>query len=72
MLLLLISSASILAGGLNNLFRRIIFSIQGHGKKFLKNCISFSWSAEIIVIQYTLVSFLHNFMDNISVLAMII
>ena len=26
-------------GGLNHLFRRIIFSILGHGKWFLKNCI---------------------------------
>ena len=32
------------------------------------NCISFSWSEEIIVIEYNLVSFLHNSMENISVL----
>ena len=36
-------------GGLNHLFRRIIFSILEHGKWLLKNCISFSWSEEIIV-----------------------
>ena len=38
-----------LAGGLNQLFRRIIFSILGHGKWYLKNCVSFSWPEEIIV-----------------------
>ena len=38
------------AGGLDHLFRRINFSIPGHGMWFLKNCISFSWSEEIIVI----------------------
>ena len=32
----------LLTGGLNHLFRRIIFSIHGHGKWFL-NCISFLW-----------------------------
>ena len=34
----------------------------------MKNCISFLWSEEIIVIGYNSVSFLHNFMENISVL----
>ena len=38
------------AGELNHLFRRIIFSIIGHCMWFLKNCISFSWSEENIVI----------------------
>ena len=52
---------------MNHLFLRIIFSIHGHGKWFLKNCISFLWS-EIIVIGYNLVSFLYNFIENISVL----
>ena len=55
-----------LPGGLNHLFQRIIFSILGHGKWFLKNCISFSWSEEIIVIGYNLISFLHSFMENTS------
>jgi len=31
----------------------------------MKNCISFLWSEEIIVIGYNLVSFLHNLMENI-------
>ena len=31
-----------------------------------ENCISFSWSEEIIVIGYNVVSFLHSFMENIS------
>ena len=57
---------SSLAGGLKNLFRRIIFSIHGHVKWFLK--IVFLCSEEIIVIGYNLVSFLHNFMENISFL----
>ena len=43
-------NAVLLSGGLNHLFQRISFSILGHGKLFLKNCISFSWSEEIIVI----------------------
>ena len=30
------------SGGLNHLFWWIIFSFLGHGKQFLKNCISFS------------------------------
>jgi len=55
-------------GGLNHLFRRIIFSIHGHGKWFMKNCISFLWSEKIIVIRYNLASFLHSFRENISVL----
>ena len=38
--------------GLNHLFRRIFFSVHGHSKWFLKNCISFLWSEEIIVIGY--------------------
>ena len=54
---------STIAGGLNHLFRRIIFSIHGYGKWFLKNCISFLWSEEIIVIGFIFVSFLHNCMD---------
>ena len=58
-----------LSGGLNHLFRRIIFSIHGHGKWFLKNCISFLWSGEIIVIGYNLVSFLHIFMENIDLIS---
>ena len=45
-------------GGWNHLFWRIIFSIHGHGKWYLKNCISFLWSVEIIV---------YNFMENIYV-----
>ena len=57
-----------ISGGTNHLFRRIIYHIHGHGKWFLKKCISFLWSEEIIVIGYNLVSFLHNFMKNISVL----
>ena len=59
-----------IAGGLNHLFRRIIFSIHGQwrGKCFLKNCISFLRSEDIIVIEYNFSSFLHNFMENISVL----
>jgi len=32
------------------------------------DCIQFLWSGEIIVIGYNLVSFLHNFMEKISVL----
>ena len=36
---------------------------NGHGKWFLKNCISFLWSEEIIAIRYNLVSFLHNFIS---------
>ena len=44
-------------GGLNHLFRRIIFSILGHSKN---NCILFSWSEEIIVNGQNLVSFLHS------------
>jgi len=51
----------LIPGGLNHLIRQIIFSIHGHGKWFLKNCITFLWSEEIIVIGYNLVSFLHNF-----------
>ena len=54
-------------GGFNDLFRRIIFRIHRHGKWFLKNCISYFWSEEIIVVGYNLVSFLHNCMENISV-----
>ena len=42
------------------------FSIHGHGQSFLKNCISFLWYEEIIVIGYNLVSFLNNFRENIS------
>ena len=34
----------------------------------MKNCFSFLWSEEIVVIGYDLVSFLHNFVENISVL----
>ena len=44
-------------GGLNHLFRRNIVCIHGHGKWFLKNCISYLWSEEIIVIGYNLVFF---------------
>ena len=54
--------------GVNHLFRRIIFSIQRHGYWFLKNCILFLWSEEIIVIIYNLVSFAHKSTENISVL----
>ena len=45
------------SGGLNHLFRLIIFSIHGDGKWYLKNCISFYWPKEIIVIGYNLVFF---------------
>ena len=48
-------------GGLNHLFRQIIFSIHGHGKGFLNFFFSFLWPEETIVIGYNLVSFLHNF-----------
>ena len=58
---------TVITGGLNHLFRRIIFSIHGHGIWFLKNRIQFLCSEEIIVIGYYLVSFLHNCMENISV-----
>ena len=53
-------------GGWNHLFWLIIFSIRGHGKWFLKNCISFLWFEEIIVIGYNLVSFLNNCIENFS------
>ena len=46
---------------------RIIFSIHGRGKLILKNCVSFLWFEEIIVIRYNLVNFLYNCMENISV-----
>ena len=59
------------SGGLNNLFQLIIFSIHAHGKWFLKNCISFLWSEDILVIGYNMVSFLHNFMENMSVLSVL-
>ena len=55
------------SGGWNHLFRRIIFSIHGHGKCFLKNYFHFMvW--KISVNGYNLVSILHYFMENISVL----
>ena len=57
---------SAFTGGLNHLFRRIIFSFYGNGNWFLMKCILFLLSEEIIVIGYNLVSFLHNFMENIS------
>ena len=44
-----------------------VSTIYGHSKWFLKNCVSFLWSKEIIVIGYNLVSFLHNCMKNIFV-----
>ena len=54
--------------GLNQLFRRIIFSIHVHGKWFLKTCISFLWFEVSIVIGYFFVSFPHKIMENIFVL----
>ena len=50
-------------GGFYHLFLRIIFSILGHGKGFLKNCISCLRSEEIIVIWYNLASFMENTSD---------
>ena len=44
------------------------FSVSMDMVMFSKNCISLLWSEEIIVIGYNLVSFLPNFMENISVL----
>ena len=57
-----------MSGGLNHIFWKIIFSIHGYGKWFLKNCISLLWFEKIILIGYILVSFLQNCMENISVL----
>ena len=55
------------SGGSNHLFRRIIVSIQGHGKWFLKNCFSFSWSEEIICSHWIeFGKFSSQFMENIS------
>ena len=49
---------------MNQLSLRIIFSIHGNGKWFLRNFILFLWSEEIIVIGYNLVSFLRNFIGK--------
>ena len=57
-----LSASVLLSGGLNHLFQRS-FSVS---MDMVKD--SFLWSEEIIVIGYNLLSFLYNFMENISVL----
>ena len=49
-----------LRGG-GNLFRRIIYHIHGQGKWFPKNCISFLYFEEIIVIGYNFCKFSSQF-----------
>ena len=53
-----------ISGGLNDLFRRINFSILGHGRYAISE--KLKWYEEIIVIGLNLVSFLHSFIENIS------
>ena len=56
----------VLTGGLNHLLRRIIFSIHGHGKWFLKSILFMVWRNYSHWIQFG--KFYSICMENISVL----
>ena len=56
------------SGGLNLLFRRINFSILGHGTWFLKTCISVLLPEATLVLGFKIVSPVRNLIVNNSII----